>query len=100
MYRTRQRCSKKLAAMRAAKEKKRLNSQAPDYPAELPKLRRIVIIIDFDFGKLVQIIRLYRTNRIDCYKAIVDGQVWKDRVGWSKVLEGIRKSFIRVHSEA
>lgn len=95
-YRKRTSYSKKLANMRAAKERKRLEGEAPDYPRELPNLRRRVIVIDYDFGKVVHVIDLYRTNRVDCYKAVADGKPWKDRVGWSKVLEGLRKSMIRV----
>lgn len=98
MYRSRKKISKKLAAMRAAKERIRLESDAPDYPPALPNLRRIVIIIDFDFGKTVNIIKLFKTNRIDCYRAEVDGKVWKEKIGWAKTLEGIRKSFLRVNS--
>jgi len=98
MYIKRTKISKKLAAMRAAKERIRLESPAPDYPFEPPKLRRIIVIIDFDFGKMVNIIRLYKTNRIDCYQAVIDGKTWKNHIGWSKILEGIRKSFIRIHA--
>lgn len=84
--------------MRAAKERIRIESDAPNYPHQLPELRRIVIIIDFDFGKTVNIIKLFKTNRVDCYRAEIDGKVWKEKIGWAKTLEGIRKSFIRLHS--
>lgn len=84
--------------MRTAKERIRLESDAPDYPVELPNLRRIVIIIDFDFGKTVNIIKLYKSDRIDCYKAVVQGKIWKEKIGWAKILEGIRKSFVRIHA--
>ena len=99
MYKKRIFYSKKLKAMREAKERKRLASPAPDYPPELPNLRRRIIIIDYDFGKVVHQIDLYRTNRVDCYRAVADGKSWKDKVGWSKVLEGIRKSFVRVSAK-
>ena len=80
----------------AARERKRLESPPPDYPAILPELRRKVIIIDYDFGEMRYEMDLYRTSRIDCYKAVVNGKVWKFRVGWSGVLAGIRKSLPRV----
>lgn len=96
MYRKRKKYSRKLRAMREAKERKRLAGPAPDYPSDLPDLRRRVIIIDYDFGKVVQRIDLYKTNRVDCYRAVADGKPWKNRIGWSRILEGIRKSFIRV----
>ncbi len=96
MYRKRNKYSKKLKAMREAKEQKRLEAPAPDYPPGFPDLRRRIIIIDYDFGKVVHRIDLYKTNRVDCYRAVADGKPWKERVGWSRILEGIRKSFIRV----
>lgn len=96
MYRKRLKHSKKLAAMRAAKERKRLECPAPEYPAELPGLRRTVIVVDHDLGTVEHRIDLYKTNRVDCYRAVVDGKPWRDRIGWAKVLEGLRKSLPRV----
>jgi len=96
MYRKRNKYSQKLKRMREARERKRLESPAPDYPAILPELRREVIIIDHDFGTVVEHLQLFKTNRIDCYRAIVDGKVWRERIGWAKILEGIRKSFVQI----
>ena len=98
MYRKRIKYSRKLKNMREARERNRLEGPSPDYPAELPDLRRRIIVIDYDFGKVVHRIDLYRTERIDCYRAVADGKPWKEKIGWSKVLEAMRKSFIRVHS--
>jgi len=86
------------AKMRLAKERRRLEGDSPDYPKELPELRRKIIIIDYDFGETRHEMVLYKTNRRDCYKAVADGKVWKDKVGWSRVLTGIRKSFVRVRA--
>ena len=96
MYRRRLKYSKKMAALRAAKERRRLEGPAPEYPAELPDLRRIVVVIDFDFGKVVEVMRLYKTSRVDCYRAVVNGRVWRERVGWTQVLNALRRSFLRV----
>ncbi len=96
MYRRRLKQSRKLAAMRAAKERKRMEGPAPDYPHELPNLRRIVVVIDFDFGKVVEVVRLYKTSRVDCYRAVVNGKDWNDRIGWTQVLNAVRRSFLRV----
>lgn len=96
MYCKRMKCSKKLANMRARKEEIRLNSDAPDYPHELPALRRQIIIKDFDFGEVVEQVDLYRSPRIDCYTAVINGRIWKRRIGWSRILRGIGKSFPRV----
>ncbi len=81
---------------RQAKERKRLAGPAPDYPRELPYLRRVLIVIDYDFGRKVHCMKLYRTNRVDCYRVEADGKHWKDRIGWSGVLAGLRKSLPRV----
>lgn len=95
-YRKRTKQSAKMAAARAAKERIRLESTAPECPPTMPELRRRIVITDFDFGEVTHTIELFRTGRIDCYRATADGKPWHERIGWAKVLEGIRKSFIRV----
>lgn len=95
-YRKRTRQSTKMASARAAKERKRLEGPAPDYPRDLPDLRRTLLIRDHDFGEVEHRIDLYRTSRIDCYRVVADGIEWKRRAGWSTVLEAARKSFLRV----
>src|SRR5712691_3692802 len=65
-YRHRDSMSRKLRAMRDARERKRLEGVEPRYPRELPALRRTLIIIDYDFGRVEHRIDLYRTPRIDC----------------------------------
>ena len=95
-YRHRDSMSRKLRAMREARERRRLDGVKPSYPRDLRALRRTLIIIDYDFGKVEHRIDLYRTPRIGCYRAVADGVEWKRRVGWSKVLAGLRVKFPRV----
>ncbi len=90
------RLTKKAANQRAAKATKRLDGPSPDYPTVLPELRRRIVIVDFDFGENIHTLDLYRTNRIDTYRVHVDGKPWKARIGWSKILAGLRKSLPRV----
>ena len=97
-YRITRRQRERLAAMRAAKERKRLMGEPVERAPELPELRRTIIVIDHDFGTVEHRIDLYRTNRVDCYRAVADGKEWKPRIGWSGVLEGLRKSLPRVLS--
>lgn len=85
--------AKQYEKMREAKARKREQGPAPDYPVVLPKLRRIVIVIDYDFGKRVNIMKLYRTGRIDQYRAEANGKLWRDKIGFSGILAAIRKSF-------
>lgn len=64
---------------------------------DLPNLRRTVIVIDRDFALRVTRLDLWRTRRVDSYMVHVDGVPWK-RMGWSKLLEALRKSHVRVGS--
>lgn len=100
MYLKRTRGSRKfntrMARARAAKERKRIYGVAPDYPCELPLIRRKIIIEDYDHGRIVRHeFTLARSNRIDCYEVSVDGKRL-GRMGWSRALEFARKAFIRV----
>lgn len=88
----------RLAAMRHGADSARMASPAPDYPVNLPDLRRRIIIEDFDFDHRVHVMELHKTDRIDCYRVTVDGKPWKDRIGWSQILAGLRKSMPRVGS--
>lgn len=95
-YRKTRRSKETLARMRAGKDAARVARPAPDYPPALPELRRRIVITDYDFGERIHTLDLYRTSRVDCYKVHVDGKPWKARIGWSKILEGLRKSLPRV----
>jgi len=86
----------KYAKARAVREEKRINGIHPEYPPELPELRRLIKITDYDTGTPVtHRIELYRSNRVDCYNVWVNDKLWKKRIGWSKVLEGLRKALPR-----
>lgn len=82
--------------MRRERERKRLESDPPDYPANLPVLRREIIIIDHDFGTIIEHMKLYKSDRIDCYCVEIDGKTFHERLGWAKCLELVRKSFLRI----
>ncbi len=100
MYRKRLRGSKKfnerVARARNARLRNRLELSALVSPIILPELRRKITVEDYDMGECVRHeILLYKTNRIDCYRAVVDGQELAGRIGWAKILEKIRKAFVR-----
>ena len=86
----------KLSAMRRGRERARLDGPAPDYPAALPDLRRRIVVEDFDFGHDIHVLEFFKTNRVDCFRVVVDGKEWKRRIGFSKALAGLRKSLPRV----
>ena len=71
---------------------------APDYPRELPELRKRFTIEEFDFGHETHVVELYRTDRRDCYRVMVDNRLWKRRIGMSRILAGLRKAMPRVES--
>lgn len=97
-YRKTKRSIETLARMKAGKDAVRMDRTAPDYPATLSNLRRRIVIEDWDFGHQVHVLELHRTNRVDCYRVVADGVEWKERVGWSKILAGLRKSMPRISS--
>ena len=92
-YRNRTRQSAKMAKARLREE-----GEAPDYPVTLPDLRRTIIVVDHDFGDVEHRIDLFKTRRVDCYRVVADGLEWKERMGWSRILAALRKSFLRVRS--
>jgi len=62
-----------------------------------PLLRRRIMIEDFDGPEpRTHTIELYRTARIDSYRAVIDGAEWKTSVGWSRVLDGLRRAMPRL----
>lgn len=95
-YRKTKRSIETLAKMRAGRDAARMNRPAPDYPVALPDLRRRIVIENFEFGHEVHVLELHRTNRVDCFRVVADGVEWKERIGWSKILAGLRKSMPRV----
>ena len=86
MYKKRIKGSRKfndrMERARAEQERRRLEGPAPDYPPQLPELRRRIVVEDFDLGEPVRHeIRLYRSSRVDCYVVEMDGGVC--RAGWA-----------------
>ena len=86
----------RLIAMRAGRERIRLANPMEDRPVGLPDLRRRIVIENFDFIHEIHVLEFFKTDRIDCFRVVVDGQEWKRRIGFSKALAGLRKSMPRV----
>lgn len=85
--------------MRAGKERKRLESEPIGYPEELPELRRKIVITNYDFGEKTHVMELKRSDRIDCFDVYVDGELWKKRIGFSRILQGLRKAMPRLQAQ-
>lgn len=89
--------ARKLDVMRRGRDSATLSRQVRGRMPDLPALRRELIVIDYDSGKPVtHTLRLYRTSRIDQYRVTSDDKPWKDRIGWSRVLASLRKSYHRL----
>lgn len=87
------------AAMRAAKARKRLAGLPCDEPPvwQPPKLRRIVVVIDFDTGSpRIKMMHLLRANRIDLYRVRTARGESRKPVGWSRALSAVRKGYQRI----
>jgi hypothetical protein len=68
-----------------------------------PALRRRITIEDFDGPEpRTHVIELFRTPRIDSYRAVIDGRAWephgRKHVGWSCVTDGMRRALPRLAS--
>lgn len=98
-FRVTRRSAEQQARMQAGRDRARMARPAPDYPPRLPDLRRRIVIEDWDFGHRVHVLELHRTDRIDCYRVVADGQPWKRRAGWSQILAGLRKAMPRLSSQ-
>ena len=87
-------CKKYREKQREAKELKRIESESPDYSTSFtpPKLRRIVIVIDLDFGRVVKFFKFYRSGRIDTY-LIKDEEGNEIKAGWNKFLNTLSKCY-------
>lgn len=89
--------AQRLEAMKRGRERAAKAREPRGRMPDLPDLRRELIVIDYDSGEPVtHTLHLYRTRRVDQYRAVADGRPWKDRIGWSRVLAGLRKSFQRL----
>ena len=94
-----QRFNERMRRWRDAKEQIRLEGPAPKYPYEPPDIRRRIILEDYDFGRTVRHeFVLLKSNRIDTYLLVVDGKLLPGRIGWSRVVELLRKALVRVRN--
>lgn len=95
--RQREDLARRREAMRRGRERAAMAREPRGRMPELPLLRREIIVIDYDTGQPVtHTLHLYRTRRVDQYRAEADGKPWRDRIGWSKVLAAIRKAYQRL----
>lgn len=99
MYRrTKKYAAARQEAMQRGRSQSRMDQPSPDYPAELPDVRMRITVERFDLAAPERHeFELRKTNRVDVYAVLVDGQPWK-HAGLTAVLEGLRKACPRVMS--
>lgn len=92
--RRREQLHRKMAAMRAAKQRNRVQRIEPPLPVvEQAALRRIVLVVDFATGRpIARMLQLWRTGHRKQFRvASPRGQSSKAH-GWSQALAVIRKA--------
>lgn len=91
-------CARMRAGKIAAQERRARELGPRPAPFEPPKLRRVVIVIDFDLGFKLDIFRLFRTNRIDSYQIEHNHAIVGGRIGWANFCKRLSAHFPRVLS--
>ena len=67
---------------RARTERNRQDGETPLPVREIPRLRRVIEITDYDASEpVVYTLELFRSDRIDCYVVYIDGSLWEKRIG-------------------
>lgn len=95
------RLTKRAAAARQRRCRPDIDPSEQRTSVELPDRRRVLIVIDYDTGEpLMQVIELFRSNRIDTYRAVVNGKPWRARIGWSRVLDRLRVALPRTCAQS
>jgi hypothetical protein len=64
-----------------------------------PALRRVVVVIDFDFGARVDVFRLYGTRRIDSYQ-VQHQATPAGGMGWARFCKRLTTHYPRLLSPA
>lgn len=84
--------------MRRGKDRARLARGPQGRAPDLPDLRRVVTVTDYDTGAPVtHTLELRKSRRVDSYRIYADGRPWKV-AGWSTALADVRKAYQRVPS--
>ena len=92
----------KMAAMRAAKERKRLAWIAENPPAPVMAGRHTYTLTIHDRGAgTMHALDLYvSTRRVNSYRVTVDGKPWKAAISMTRVLASMRRKLAPMRREA
>ena len=80
--------------MHSAKARRRMALPPPEYPSHPPldaPLKRITVE-DFRLGTKHELTLYPSARRKDQFRVTVDGKAWKQSIGYSRLLAGLRKA--------
>ena len=80
--------------MNNAKERKRIESTAPEYPAIWPDLCFRITIELYWIIPEKHVFECYKTNDKRLFRVMVDGKLWKWKTGISRIMADVRKSIV------
>lgn len=100
-YRRTDRYARQRAALARKRQARDIAGESVDAIADWqpPKLRRIIIVIDYDFGTRINIWRLYRSARVDSYHVTHNHNAVPGRIGWANFCKRLSAFFPRVLSD-
>lgn len=77
-----------------AKERNRSQSPPPDYfnAPDYTKAVRRLVYEDFLTGAKHEFLLFISPRRVDQFRVEINGKLWKERIGWTHVLAGLRKA--------
>ena len=78
--------------MHAAKARKRMESEPPDYQPlpDYAKPVETIKITNHLNGQSHELVLFPSRRRRDCYRVVVDGKEWKRSIGYDRMLRGLR----------
>jgi len=78
----------------AAKARNRIQEPPPEYfnDPDYSKPVRKLLYTDLLAGTTHEFVLYICPQRIDQFKVELDGKLWKERIGWTHVLAGLRKA--------
>lgn len=86
--------------MRIAKDRHRELGVSPDYPLDLPNIRRQMYIFDLDFGFVPYYFEMRKSivGNIRQYDVFEQNKIIYEAIGWNRFLKQIGKAFPAVLS--
>ncbi len=87
----------KSAQMHAAKDRKRMEGEPPDYPAEVDYSTPIesITIRRYQTGKIHKLVLFPSRRRRNAFRVVVNGKEWTRCMGYDRIMRATIKSLSR-----